>query len=206
AEEALRKIIKKNGETAVEAPGEAAFYGPKIDFMARDAIGREHQVATIQLDMNQPERFDLFCINEKSEKERIVMIHAAIMGSIERFMSVLIEHVAGAFPLWLAPVQVKVLPISDKQLDYAKGVFEKLKEAGIRAELDESNESLGKKVRQAKTEKVPYLAVIGDKEKESGTVTVESRSDQTKVGSVKEGTKVEEFINKLREEIKTKKN
>ncbi len=183
AEDALREIAEERKADYFEALGEAAMYGPKLDFMATDSMGRQHQVATIQLDMLQPERFDLTCNNEKGEKERVVMIHCAIMGSIERFTAVLIEHVAGAFPFWLSPVQVKVLPITDKQEGYAKSVFEKLKAAGLRVELDDSNETLGKKIRNATLEKVPYTLVIGDKEIESDTVTVESR-DHGKLGAL----------------------
>ncbi len=200
SENALRKIIEKNGEKPIEALGEAAFYGPKIDFMAKDAIGREHQVATIQLDMNMPERFDLFCINEKGAQERIVMIHAAIMGSIERFMSILIEHTAGAFPLWLSPVQVKVIPVREQHNKYAKEVFEMLKENNIRAEFEDADENLGTKVRSAKNEKIPYWIVIGDKEIEAKKVTLESR-DNGQLGQMSK----EEVLKKILEEIKNKK-
>jgi threonyl-tRNA synthetase len=175
AENTLREIAREKNAVTFEGIGEAAFYGPKLDFMAQDSLGREWQVATIQLDMNLPERFDLFCINEKGEKERIVMIHAAIMGSIERFLSIIIEHLGGAFPFWLSPVQVKILPINEAHHEYAKKLFEKLKKNDVRAELDDSNESLGKKVRQAKIEKVPYWLVIGDKDMAAGAVTLESR-------------------------------
>ncbi|MBI3306099.1 threonine--tRNA ligase [Candidatus Nomurabacteria bacterium] len=199
SEDALRKIIKQNGEEAIEAPGEAAFYGPKIDFMAKDAIGREHQVATIQLDMNQPERFDLFCINEKGAQERIVMIHAAIMGSIERFLAVLIEHTAGAFPLWLSPVQVKVIPVREQHNEYAKEVFEILKENNIRAEFDTADLNLGTKVRDAKNNKIPYWVVIGNKEIEAKKITLESR-DNGNLGQMSK----EELLKKLSEEIKNK--
>jgi threonyl-tRNA synthetase len=200
SENALRKIIEKNGEIAIEAIGEAAFYGPKIDFMAKDAIGREHQVATIQLDMNMPERFNLYCINEKGEQERIVMIHAAIMGSIERFLAVLIEHVAGAFPLWLAPVQVKVIPVRENHNEYAKQIFQLLKENNIRVELDDEEKNLGGKVRDAKNNKIPYWIVIGDKEIEAGKITLESR-DNGQLGQISK----EELISKLLEEIQNKK-
>ena len=200
SENALREIIKKNGETPIEAPGEAAFYGPKIDFLAKDAIGRDHQVATIQLDMNQPERFDLYCINEKGAQERIVMIHAAIMGSIERFLSVLIEHVAGDFPLWLSPVQVKIIPVRENHNEYAKKVFEMLRENNIRVELDDADSNLGGKVRDAKTNKIPYWIVIGDKEIEANKVTLESR-DSGQLGQISES----EMLAKFLEEIKNKK-
>jgi len=200
AENSLREIIKQNGETGIEAVGEAAFYGPKIDFMAKDAIGREHQVATIQLDMNMPERFDLFCINEKGEKERIVMIHAAIMGSIERFLAILIEHTAGNFPLWLSPVQVKIIPVREQHNEYAKQVFDLLKQSGIRAELDDADLNLGSKVRDAKVNKIPYWIVLGDKEVEAGNVTLESRD-----GALPEKISKEEILKKFLEEIKNKK-
>ena len=206
AEDILRDIAKEKGADTIDGVGEAAFYGPKLDFMADDAHGRLWQVATIQLDMNMPERFDLTCINERGEKERIVMIHAAIMGSIERFLSVLIEHLGGAFPLWLSPVQVKVLSVSEKHAGYASEVVAQLKAANIRAEIDDANESLGKKIRNAKTEKVPYLLVVGDKEVEARTISVESRlpaqaGDKGKL----DATSLSDFIAKASEEIKTRK-
>ncbi len=175
AERELREIAVASGMTFKEVPGEAAFYGPKLDFMAKDAIGREHQVATIQLDMNMPERFDLTCVNETGEKERIVMIHAAVMGSIERFLAVLIEHVAGRFPLWLAPVQVTLIPIADRHAEAAEPIAQQLRQAGYRVEVDARPESMGKKIRTAQLEQVPYMLVIGDKEIESGQVAVRSR-------------------------------
>lgn len=200
AENALREIIKKNGQTAVEAVGEAAFYGPKIDFMAKDAIGREHQVATIQLDMNQPERFDLYCVNEKGEQERIVMIHAAIMGSIERFMSVLIEHTAGEFPVWLSPVQVAIVPVKDSHLAAAKEIEAALAKENIRVELIWNDNSLGKRIHAAQDMKTPYVIVFGDKEMESKTLTVETRGEKLS------GLTTEKFLEKLKEEIRSRKN
>lgn len=200
AENALREIAKERGVEAFEAIDEAAMYGPKIDFMACDSLGREHQVATIQLDMNLPERFDLVCTNEKGEKERIVMLHAAIMGSIERFLSVLIEHYAGNFPLWLSPVQIKVLPIAEAHHDYAKEVFKELDNVGFRVELDLDSETLGRKIRQTKIEKIPYFLVIGDKEVEDKKVTLESRGDVDAVVLSRE-----ELIDKLKTEIEEKK-
>ncbi|MEK9185337.1 MAG: His/Gly/Thr/Pro-type tRNA ligase C-terminal domain-containing protein, partial [Patescibacteria group bacterium] len=145
-----------------------------------------------------PERFDLTCVNEKGEKERIVMIHAAIMGSFERFLSVIIEHTGGVFPTWLSPVQAIVLPISEKHLEYGKGVCKKLIENGIRAEIDESNETLGKKVRDAKMQKIPYLLVVGDKEVESKEIAVESRIE--KLGSIP----LDKFLNKIKGEIENR--
>lgn len=178
AENSLREIADEKGADYFEAPGEAAFYGPKMDFMTKDSIGREWQVATIQLDINMPERFDLFCINENGEQERIVMVHAAIMGSIERFMSIFIEHHAGAFPLWLAPVQVKILPVSDKFMEYAEEVMKDLQKADVRVEIDDSNEGLGKKIRNAEMQKIPYMLVVGEKEVADKQVAV--RNYQTK--------------------------
>jgi threonyl-tRNA synthetase len=200
AEKILKEIAAENNTEYYEAPGEAAFYAPKLDFMAKDSIGREWQVATIQLDVNMPERFDLFCINEKGERERIVMLHAAIMGAIERFLSVLIEHVAGAFPLWLSPVQVKIIPVRANHNEYAKKVFDTLLENGIRAELDDKDENLGGKVRDAKTNKIPYWVVIGDKEVGAEKVTLESR-DKGNLGQMSN----KELLEKLLEEIKNKK-
>lgn len=179
AEEALKKICAEEKLPYFEGKGEAAFYGPKLDFMFKDAIGREHQLATIQLDVNLPERFDLSFINEQGQKERPVVIHRAISGSLERFMGVMIEHFAGAFPTWLSPVQVKVVPIGERQMDFAYDVFTQLKANGIRAEIDQSGDSLGKKVRNAKTEKIPYVVVIGDKEMESGLMSLEGRTEKT---------------------------
>lgn len=199
AEDILTAIAKEKGAETIDGAGEAAFYGPKLDFMAEDAHGRLWQVATIQLDMNMPERFDLTCINEKGEKERIVMIHAAIMGSIERFLSVLIEHLQGAFPVWLSPVQAKVLSVSEKHAAYAEEVAAALKEAGIRALADVSDESLGKKIRGGKSEKIPYLLVVGDKEVENKTVSVESR-DHGKM----DATPLSDFITKVTGEIRTR--
>jgi len=176
AENALREIAEARKADYFEAPGEAAMYGPKLDFMAKDSLGREHQVATIQLDMNLPERFDLSCTNEKGEKERIVMIHCAIMGSIERFAAVLIEHLGGNFPLWLAPEQVHIIPVAEIHQEYADQVFHALKSVGIRVHMDDGKDSMGKKIRAAKQAKIPYFIVIGDKEMEAKNVTIEDRS------------------------------
>ncbi|MEZ4195172.1 MAG: threonine--tRNA ligase [Candidatus Paceibacterota bacterium] len=180
AESALREIATERKANYFEAPGEAAMYGPKLDFMAKDSLGREHQVATIQLDMNLPERFNLNCINEKGEKERIVMIHCAIMGSLERFTAVMLEHLGGNFPLWLAPEQVKVIPVNDVHHHYAEEVYQALKAVGVRVVLDDSNESMGKKIRSAKQAKLPYFIVIGDKEVEAKNVTLEARDGTSK--------------------------
>ncbi|MDP3953611.1 MAG: threonine--tRNA ligase [bacterium] len=196
AEQTLKEIAKERGVEAYFAPGEAAFYGPKIDFVAHDAIGREWQVATIQLDINLPERFDVFCIDEKGKKERLVMIHAAIMGSIERFLSVLIEHHAGAFPTWLSPVQVQVLAVGEKYQPYAKKVADKLTEANIRAELTDADETLGKKIREGETQKTPYLLVVGEKEEKANLVAVRKRG-QGDMGT----QKLSSFIQLIQKEV-----
>jgi len=199
AEATLEQSAKDNNLNYQIVRGEAAFYGPKLDFMFKDAIGREWQLATIQCDFNLPERFELKFINEKGEEERPVVIHRAISGSLERFMGVMIEHFAGVFPLWLSPVQVKILPISEeKHLDYANKIYEFMKNEDIRVELDTSKESLGKKIRNAKMEKVPYLIVIGDKEKDSETLTVEGRTEKL------ENISTEDFLKKLQKEISDK--
>jgi len=184
AENALREIAAERKANFFEATGEAAMYGPKLDFMAKDSLGREHQVATIQLDMNLPERFDLTCINEKGEKERVVMIHCAIMGSIERFTAVMTEHLGGNFPLWLAPEQVKIIPVNDAHLPYADTVYQTLKAAGLRVTLDSDNESMGKKIRAAKTDRLPYFIVLGDQEVADQTVTLEKRDGTKQVVSI----------------------
>jgi len=179
SETELREIITKAGVPFKEVAGEAAFYGPKLDIIAVDALGREWQISTIQVDRVQPERFDLTCINEKGEKERVVMIHRALIGSPDRFIGILIEHYAGNFPLWLAPSQVAVIPVAEAHNAYATEVFAELEAKGFRVEIDTSNESMGKKIRTAKQAKLPYFIVIGDKEVESKTVTLESRDTGT---------------------------
>ena len=178
AENMLREIATEKNADAYDGPGEAAFYGPKLDFMAKDAIGREWQVATIQLDMSMPERFNLSCINEQGDKERIVMIHAAIMGSLERFMAILIEHTAGVFPLWLTPVQAMILPVADRHIEFARQLSEKLQAAGMRIEIDETAETVGKKIRNAERLKAPVMLVVGDKEASGEPLTVRWRGEK----------------------------
>ncbi len=173
AEKALKEIAIERNANYFEGIGEAAMYGPKLDFMATDSIGREHQVATIQLDMNLPERFNLSCINEAGEVERIVMIHAAIMGSIERFSAVLLEHLGGVFPFWLSPEQVRIIPIAENHTEYANTLVTDLVKLGVRAHLSETGESLGKRIRSAKTDHVPFYVCIGDKEVESNECKLE---------------------------------
>ncbi|OGM91273.1 threonine--tRNA ligase [Candidatus Wolfebacteria bacterium RIFCSPHIGHO2_01_FULL_48_22] len=201
SEKQLRDLVRSRKASAIEAPGEAAFYGPKLDFIAKDSLGREWQVATIQLDMNMPERFNLVCTNEKGKDERIVMIHAAIMGSIERFLAVLIEHLAGSFPTWLSPLQVALIPISDKHISYAMDLQQELEGSGIRMKLFSDNETLGKRIRQAELEKIPYMLVFGDKEIEKNVVNVRSyHKDQ--LGE----QKIDTFVQFLSEEIRLRKN
>jgi len=196
AEGALESAATANGLNFKRVEGEATFYGPKLDFMFKDAIGRQWQLATIQCDFNLPERFDLSFINEKGEKERPVVIHRAISGSLERFMGVMIEHFAGAFPVWLSPVQVAILPVSNEHHgEYADIVYKKLKDAGVRITLLD-DDSLGKRVRTAKMQKIPYQIIIGDKEKESNTLTVEGRND-LKI----ENISIDELLAKLETEI-----
>ncbi len=196
AEGVLEAIVTEKAAPWFLGVGEAAFYGPKLDFMGKDALGREHQVATIQLDMNMPERFDLPCISEEGQKERIVMIHAAIMGSIERFLSVLIEHTAGAFPLWLAPVQAAVHPISDKHAEAAEAFATKLRAAGLRVEVTAGNETIGKRIRESEKQKVPYSLVLGDKDIAAGVVSVRKRGGED-LGQLKP----EEFAERLAKEV-----
>ena len=199
ATEALRQALERKGVNYRINEGDGAFYGPKIDFHLVDSIGRTWQCATLQLDFQMPERFELEYTGPDGEKHRPVMIHRTVLGSIERFIGILTEHYAGAFPLWLSPVQVKVLPITDRVHPYARGVMEKLEQAGIRCEFDERNEKIGYKIREAQMEKVPYMLVLGDKEQESGMVAVRSR----KTGET-EVMALDELIAKLQKEVADK--
>jgi threonyl-tRNA synthetase len=155
--------------------GGGAFYGPKIDIKIKDSLGRSWQCSTIQLDFNEPERFDITYIGEDGQPHRPIMIHRALLGALERFYGVLIEHYGGAFPLWLAPVQVKLLPIADRHHEYARQVSERLTEAGFRVDVDARNEKTGYKIREAQLQKVPYMLVVGNREADSGAVSVRSR-------------------------------
>ena len=176
AESACREAAKTLGVPFTEEPGEAAFYGPKIDFVIKDVIGREWQLGTVQVDYNLPVRFGLSYIGADNQSHRPVMIHRAPFGSMERFCGVLIEHFAGDFPTWLAPEQVRLVPISEKTLDYAQAVLGQLKAAGVRASVDAHNDKLGAKIRRSELEKVPYTLVIGGKEAEAQSVSVRSRA------------------------------
>ena len=200
AEKWAEKIMKRNKIEYYDGPGEASFYAPKMDLIATDALGREWQLSTIQIDYVQPERFELEYTDKNGEKKNPVMIHRAILGSSERMLMILLENYAGAFPLWLSPVQVKIIPVRTNHNEYAKEIYELLKTNNIRVELDDKDENLGSKVRDAKNNKIPYWIVLGDKEIEKGLITLESR-DNGNLGQISK----EELISKLLEEIKTKK-
>ena len=201
ATDALRSALDELQLPYVVNEGDGAFYGPKIDFHLVDCIGRTWQCGTIQLDFQLPQRFELEYVGADGEKHRPIMIHRVVFGSIERFIGILIQHFAGAFPTWLAPVQVKVLPISDKYMDYAQSVLNKLTEAGIRAEVDTRAEKIGYKIREAQTAKIPYMLVVGQKEEEENTVSVRSRA------AGDEGARsLDTFIADILKEIETKEN
>ena len=195
----LKKALEDMGLDYIVNEGDGAFYGPKIDFHLRDSLGRTWQCGTIQLDFQMPQRFDLEYTAEDGSKKRPIMIHRVCFGSIERFIGILIEHFAGKFPVWLAPVQVKVIPVSEKSMDYATGVYEKLKAAGIRTELDHKDEKVGYKIRQAQLEKVPYMLVLGEKEAAEGAITVRSR-DKGDLGAAG----LDAFIEDIKKMIQTK--
>lgn len=200
AEDALKGALEDIGMPFKINPGDGAFYGPKIDFHLQDSIGRTWQCGTIQLDFQLPQRFDLNYIGSDGEKHRPIVIHRVIFGSIERFIGILIEHFAGKFPTWIAPVQVKVLPISDKYNSYAESVVKVLRNKGIRVELDDRAEKIGYKLREARNERVPYMIILGEKEQTEGNITVRSRDDGEQSSVV-----LYEFIAKIREEIENKK-
>ena len=176
ATNALREALEANGKPYKVNEGDGAFYGPKIDFHLKDCIGRTWQCGTCQLDFQMPERFDMTYVGADGEKHRPVMIHRTAFGSIERFIGILIEQFAGAFPLWLAPVQVKVIPVSERHLEYAGQIRDQLHAAGLRCEVDDRSEKMGYKIREAQMMKIPYMLVVGDKEIENGTVAVRSRA------------------------------
>ena len=199
AEEKIIDALKKTGAEYTVSEGDAAFYGPKADFLIKDALGREWQCGTVQVDFMLPERFGLKYIDADGSEKTPVMIHRAPLGSIERFLAILIENFAGNFPTWLTPVQVKILPITEKHLDYAKTVLARLKDEGIRVELDDRNERLQAKIRDAQMEKVAYMLILGDKEVENDTVSVRGRS-----GKDFGGQPLEKFVETIKQEIKEK--
>ena len=196
ATQALRDALEAKGLEYKVDEGGGAFYGPKIDVKIKDAMGRAHQCSTIQVDFNEPERFDITYVGQDNQAHRPIMIHRALLGSLERFMGVLIEHYAGAFPLWLAPVQAVVLPIADRHSEYAQKVADQLRAEGFRINVDDRNEKTGYKIREAQMQKIPYMLIVGDREAEAGEVSVRSRSEGDK-GSVQ----MSDFIADLKKEL-----
>ena len=199
AQNTLKEAITEMGKKYIVNEGDGAFYGPKLDFHLQDSLGRTWQCGTIQLDMQLPERFELEYVGADGEKHRPVMIHRVVFGSIERFIGVITEHFAGAFPTWLAPVQVKVMPITDRVDDYAKHIAQRLDELGFRVETDLRNEKIGYKIREAQSQKIPYMIIVGDKEAENGTISVRTRS-----GGDEGAMSVDSFVEKLSEEVSTR--
>lgn len=198
ATSALRRALDKTGKPYVINEGDGAFYGPKIDFHLEDSIGRTWQCGTIQLDFQMPERFDLSYIGKDNERHRPVMIHRVVFGSIERFIAIITEHFAGAFPAWLAPVQVRVMPVVDAAGDYAQRIIDRLTEAGFRVDSDFRNEKIGYKIREAQLQKLPYMLVVGEKEAAANTVSVRNRKGENATMTL------DEFIARLTEEVATK--
>jgi threonyl-tRNA synthetase len=194
--EALRQSLEREGVPYVIDEGEAVFYGPKIDLKVKDALGREWQLSTIQFDFTLPERFNLAYIGEDGEEHRPYMIHRALLGSMERFMGVLIEHHAGAFPVWLAPVQAVLIPIADRHAAYAREVAAQMKEAGLRVDVDDRGDRMNAKIRDAQMQKVPYMLVIGDREIEAEAVSVRLRSEED-LGSMQ----IDSLIERIQAEI-----
>ena len=200
SESALRKILKESGAEYYEAEGEAAFYGPKIDVQVKSAIGHDITLSTVQLDYQLPEKFELEYIDENSEKARPVVIHRAILGSLDRFIAFVLEETKGVLPLWLCPTQVKVLTLTERNNEYARNVYKNLKDRHIRVELDDRNEKIGYKIREASANKIPYLIIVGDQEQENNEISIRGRGFENK-----SGLKLEDFAKRLEEEILTKK-
>lgn len=199
AEKTLAEAITEIGKDYVVNEGDGAFYGPKLDFHLADSIGRTWQCGTIQLDMQLPERFELEYTGADGEKHRPVMIHRVVLGSIERFIGVITEHFAGAFPTWLAPEQVRIMPMTDRNIPCAKEVMKQLTDKGFRVTMDDRNEKIGYKIREARSiDRVPYMLILGEKEVEAGNISVRDRSNETVQMSV------DEFVAKVTEEIKTR--
>jgi len=199
ATDGLTDALNETGKNYKINEGDGAFYGPKIDIHIKDALGRTWQCGTIQLDMNMPERFDLSYIDSDGQEKRPIMIHRVIYGSVERFLGILIEHYAGAFPIWLSPIQVVVIPVSEKFNKYGQKITEQLKNSGIRVEINGNQESLGKRIRLAEKEKIPYILVVGEKESENGSVAIRKR------GNEDQGTMpINEFIALIQKEIANK--
>jgi len=199
ATQSLIEALREKGFDYTVVEGDGAFYGPKIDIAVLDAIGRKWDGPTIQVDFNLPERFDIYYVDRDGERKRPVMVHRAIMGSLERFIGLLIEHYAGLFPLWLSPVQVVVIPVSDRFIDYGRRVFDILKKSGLRVDIDTEDAKLGYKIRKAELEKVPYMVIVGSKEVETDTVSVRSKRDGD-LGQMD----IFELVEKLKDEIEKK--
>ena len=200
SENQLREVLKELGVDYYEAIGEAAFYGPKLDVQVKSAIGHDVTLSTIQLDYQLPERFELTYIDEKGEKARPVVVHRAILGSLDRFIAFLLEETKGAFPVWLAPVQVNILPVNNAyHLEYAQALLAKFKEEGLRVELDDSNEKLGYRMRNSQMRKIPFALVIGDHERDDKTVTYRRYGAQEQIT-----VSIDEFLNLIKDEIKSK--
>jgi threonyl-tRNA synthetase len=199
AESKLKKVLDRTGQKYKVNEGDGAFYGPKIDFHLKDALGRTWQCGTIQLDFQMPEKFDLTYEGKDGFRHRPVMLHRTILGSVERFMGVLLEHFAGKLPMWISPVQVKILNIAERHIEYAKKIAGELKAAGLRVEIDERSETTNKKVRDAQVEKVNYILVVGDKEEADGSVNVRTRN-----GEVKGTSRVDDFIREALKEVAEK--
>lgn len=199
ATNALKKALESKGMEYGVNEGEGAFYGPKIDIMVKDALGRPWQCATVQCDFALPERFDLTYISSEGKKERPVILHRVILGSVERFLGTLIEHYAGAFPVWLSPVQAVIIPITDRVHDYADDILARLQRENIRVEIDKRSQKLQYKIREAELQKIPYMLIVGDKEKESGSVALRARKEGD-LGA----TKLEDFLRRIKKEIETK--
>lgn len=196
SETALRQILQNSGAEYYEAVGEAAFYGPKIDVQVISALGHDVTLSTVQLDYQLPEKFELEYVDEDNERKRPVVIHRAILGSLDRFVAFVLEETKGVLPVWLSPVQVKVMNIADSSLDYAKNIFKELQNSGIRAELDDRNEKISYKIRESANKKIPYMIIVGDKEKENGTITVRMRGNREL-----QGIKLDEIKSKINKEI-----
>jgi threonyl-tRNA synthetase len=199
AEGALRDALDATGIPYRPATGEAAFYGPKADFMAKDVLGREWQLSTIQVDFIQPARLGCEYIGEDGQAHTPVLLHRAVTGTTERFMGVLIEHFGGAFPVWLSPIQAVVVPVADRHLDYARRVEQTLADAGVRVEVDDSQNSMQKKIRENSRQKIPYLLIVGDAETEGGTVNVRRRG-----GKEQEETALEDFTGRILGEVRSR--
>ncbi|MDP3793555.1 MAG: threonine--tRNA ligase, partial [Candidatus Uhrbacteria bacterium] len=199
AEDALAEALKQNKIKYEVQPKEGAFYGPKIEVHVKDALGRSWQLGTIQVDFNMAEKFNLNFVNQDGKKEKPVVIHRAVFGSFERFIGILVENYQGAFPIWLSPVQVKILNLTDRNEKYAKKIAVELIESNIRAEIDDANETIGKKIRNAEVEKIPYILIVGDKEEKTGNVAVRQRG-KGDLGA----EKLEEFKSRILSEIEKK--